>query len=125
MNQLFKKRIIVEKSCLLDLFSICNHPQCGCARDRDDIKMYSVGAAVVVSGTCTNSHDFHWSSSSKVGSGKKKMFVINIITACYVLLCGLNIERVCNFLLLVREEFPKILLKRNENTWLGQDWGQP
>ena len=109
MDHLLKKRVMVDKSCLLDLFLICNHPGCGCPRDRDDIKMYTVGAALVVSGTCTNSHDFHWSSSSTVGKGKKKMFEINIVTASYVLLCGLNIERVRTLLLFEREEFPTIV----------------
>ena len=89
------ERVIVDKKLLLELFEVCQHPGCGCLVDRDDVKMHTVGAAISISATCTNSHTFKWSSSAKVGHGRRVMFVINIIVACYVLLCGLNIERVC------------------------------
>ena len=88
------KRVIVEKELLLNLFTVCNHPGCGCAIDRDDVQMCTVGAAIIITATCDNSHTFKWSSSTKVGDGKKRMFLINILLASYVVLCGLNIAQV-------------------------------
>ena len=90
------KRVIVEKELLLDLFTVCNHPGCGCTIDRDDVQMSTVGAAIIITVTCDNSHNFKWRSSAKVGDGKKRMFLINILLASYVVLCGLNIAQVSN-----------------------------
>ena len=86
--------MIVEKELLRDLFTVCNHPGCGCVIDRDDILMSTIGAAIIITVTCDNSHNLKWSSSGKVGEGKKRMFLINILLASYVLLCGLNISQV-------------------------------
>ena len=89
------ERVIVEKELLLDLFRVCTVPGCGGAIDPDDVHMVSVGAAINITATCTQSHTYKWSSSSKVGQGRKQMFTINILLATYVLLCGLNISQVC------------------------------
>jgi hypothetical protein len=89
------KRVIVEKELLLDLFTVCNVTGCGCVTDRDDVQMSTVGAAVIITVTCTNSHTFKWSSSPKVGDvPRKQMFLINILLASYALVCGLDIGQV-------------------------------
>ena len=84
----------MDKDLLLGLFRICNHDGCGCIVDSDDVNVTTVGAALIITATCANSHAFKWCSSPKIGQGKRQMFVVNIVIACYVLLCGLNIDRV-------------------------------
>ena len=88
------KRVIVEKDLLLNLFTVCNHPGCGTLIDRDDIQVITKGAAVSIRAICSNSHENKWDSSSKVGESKKQMFLINILLAAYVVLCGLDISQV-------------------------------
>ena len=88
------KRIIVETDLLLELFSVCKHPGCGSAIDRDNIQVKTTGAAVGINATCNNSHENTWSSSSKVGEGKKQSNLINIEMAAYTLFSGLNISQV-------------------------------
>jgi len=92
-----KKRVIVEKDLLLKLFQVCNVPGCGSLVDEDDIKMTTLAAAVSVTATCCNSHTYHWSTSTKVGEGKKQKFLINVLLASYTLLCGLNISQVVEY----------------------------
>ena len=64
--------------------------------DRDDVRIISSGAAVTVHAKCLDYHNFVWSSSSKVGEAKQQMFLINIIMAVFIVLCGLDISQVCN-----------------------------
>ena len=89
-----KKRVITETELLLDLFRVCNVVGCGSITDRDDIKLSTVGAAVIIEATCLNNHTYKWSSSPKVGCGRKQMFLINILLATYSLVCGLDIGQV-------------------------------
>ena len=95
-------RVIVETDLLLELFSVCKYPGCGCAVDSENIKVTRVGAALKVKATCNDSHDYLWSSSSKVGQGKNQMYLINILLAVYTLLSGLNIAQVSNNVLTVQ-----------------------
>ena len=90
------KRVIVERDLLLKLFSVCKYPGCGCAVDSENVKVTRVGAALKVKTTCNDSHDYFWVSSSKVGQGKKQMYLINILLAVFTLLSGLNIAQVSN-----------------------------
>ena len=87
-------RVIVETDLLLELFSVCKYPGCGCAVDSENIQVTRIGAALRVKATCNDSHENVWSSSSKVGEGKKQMYLINILLAVYTLLSGLNIAQV-------------------------------
>ena len=88
------KRVIVEKDLLINLFKVCKTPGCGSVIDRDDIQVTTKGAAVSIRAICSKSHEHKWDSSSKVGESKKQMFLINIILAVYVVLCGLDISQV-------------------------------
>ena len=90
------KRVIVEKDLLLNLFTVCNHPGCGSFIDRDDVQVITKGAAVSIRTICANFHEYKWDSSSKVGESNKQMFLINILLAAYVVLCGLDISQVLN-----------------------------
>ena len=62
--------------------------------DRSNINILSIGAAVRVKVLCNASHDFTWDSSSQVGEGKKKCFIINLYLAMFTLFTGLNISQV-------------------------------
>ena len=62
--------------------------------DRDDIKVTSIGAEVTVQSLCADSYHFIWNSSAKVGESMHQMFLINIIMAAYIVLCGLDISQV-------------------------------
>ena len=79
---------------LKNLFSVCRHPGCGSAIDQDNIRVKTTGAAIRMDGVCNNSHDNTWSSSKKVGEGKKQYNVVNVEMAAYTLFTGLNISQV-------------------------------
>ena len=79
---------------MLELLSVCMHPGCGYPTDKEDIYVSMTGAAMTVNATCFNGHSFKWNSSTEVGQGKRKKFLINILLATYALLCGLNIGQV-------------------------------
>ena len=87
-------RYLVDKSSLLQLFRVCNKPNCGALVDPTEVQLIETGAAINVKATCLENHDQEWSSSSSVGEGHKKMFTINILLAAYTLFCGLNISQV-------------------------------
>jgi hypothetical protein len=74
-----KKRVIVEEEQLLQLFKICRQPNCGSAIDPTEIKLCRTGAALQITATCNNSHVEKWSSSSTIGAGHSKLFVINLL----------------------------------------------
>ena len=93
----YAKRVICETDLLLYLFTVCKVPLCGSLIDRDNVKVYQKGAAITVNTTCNNSHQSSWSSSKKVGEGRKKSNVINIEMAAYTLFSGLNITQVQRF----------------------------
>ena len=84
----------MDKDLLLTLFSVCNKQGCGVHVDRDDIRMTARGGAVSIVAPCSNSHEFKWSSSPKVGVARKQMFKIKVELASYVVLCGLDISQV-------------------------------
>ena len=90
----FPKRVIVDTDLLRELFSVCRHPGCNSAIDRDNIRVKTTGAAIRMDGICNNSHDNTWSSSKKVGEGKKKYNVVNVEMASYTLFTRLNISQV-------------------------------
>ena len=87
-------RFIVDKSSLLQLFRFCSVEGCGSIIDQEDITFHEVGAAVVVKYTCLQHHEQSWSSSSSVGEGHNKLYVINILLASFTLFCGLNLSQV-------------------------------
>ena len=79
----------------MDLFRVCNTPNCGSIVDSDDTKVTTAGANITVTATCLeNQHTQTWSSSSSVGEGHKRIFIVNILLAAYTLFCGLNISQV-------------------------------
>ena len=86
--------MIVDKDLLLMLFSTCQIPGCGSLVDKDDLKIKVEGAAVSIEATCVKSHEYKWSSSTKVGEHRRQMFRVNIELASYVVLCGLDISQV-------------------------------
>ena len=89
------ERIVVDKPSLLELFRVCSEPHCGSIIDQEDVSIITVGAAITVKTTCLqNHHQQTWSSSTTVGEGHKRQFVINILLAAYTLFCGLNISQV-------------------------------
>ena len=89
-----EERFLVEKSALLSMFRVCSVPGCGTVIDSEDVTVHTVGAAVIVKATCLQHHDLTWSSSSTVGDGHKKVFIINILLAAFTLFCGLNVSQV-------------------------------
>ena len=89
------ERIVVDKPSILELFRVCSEPHCGSIIDQEDVLILTVGAAVTVKTACLqNHHQQTWSSSTAVGEGHKRQFVINILLAAYTLFCGLNISQV-------------------------------
>lgn len=88
------KRVIVDETCLLQLFKVCQEPMCGSSIDVDDLKIIEVGAALKVAGVCLNGHHFTWESSQSLLEGRRKVYTINILMAAYTLFCGLNISQV-------------------------------
>ena len=100
----------MEQDQLLQLFHKCRRAGCTAAVDEDDIQINRTGAAIHVVATCNNSHVEHWMSSSTVGEGHSKLFVVNVLLvtsftvrcfssmiifqATFTLLCGLNIGQV-------------------------------
>ena len=87
----------MDKPALLELFRVCSEPHCGSIIDQEDVLILTVGAAINVTTSCLqNNHQRTWSSSTTVGEGHKRQFVINILLAAYALFCGLNISQVRN-----------------------------
>ena len=74
-----KKSVIVEEEKLLELFRVCKQPHCEAAIDPAEISLCRTGAALQITATCNNSHTEHWSSSSSIGEGRSRLFVINIL----------------------------------------------
>ena len=93
-KEVYDERLIVEKKSLLKLFEVCSTVGCGSLVDSEEIKFVKVGGAFKVKTTCLNNHVNHFASSSSIGDGKEKIFVINILLAAYTLFCGLNFSRV-------------------------------
>ena len=93
-KEVYDERLIVEKKSLLKLFEVCSTVGCGSLVDSEEIKFVKVGGAFKVKTTCLNNHVNHFASSSSIGDGKEKIFVINILLAAYMLFCGLNFSRV-------------------------------
>ena len=87
-------RVLVEKERLLQLFRVCSEPSCKALIDPQDVKYIEIGAAVNIHAVCLNNHSQTWCSSSTVGEGNKRMYVVNIVLAAFTLFCGLNISQV-------------------------------
>ena len=95
--EMMTDRFIVEKTSLQRLFRFCSVEKCGSIIDQEDVTFHKKGAAVVVKYTCLNHHEQSWSSSSSVGEGHHRFFVINILLAAFTLFCGLNISQASYF----------------------------
>ena len=95
--EMMTDRFIVEKTALVRLFRFCSVENCRSLIDPEDVTFHKKGAAVVVKYTCLNHHDQSWSSSSSVGEGHHRFFVINILLAAFTLFCGLNISQASYF----------------------------
>ena len=90
------KKAIVFLSTLLQLFSICRIANCGSYVEPQNIKVTSIGAMIRVKASCNNNHDTEWESSPCVGTGTKRIPVINVLIASFCLLTGLHIKQVAN-----------------------------
>ena len=52
------------------------------------------GAAVEVTMTCNEGHSEKWCSSQPIGSGRKAVYLINVLVIAYTFLCGINFEKI-------------------------------
>ena len=69
----------MEEDKLRSLFVVCKLPECRAAIDPDEVIFRYTGAALNVTATCNNNHTEHWDSSSSVGEGRAKHFIINVL----------------------------------------------
>ena len=69
----------MEEDKLRSLFVVCKLPECRSAIDPDEVTFRYSGAAVHVIATCNSNHTEHWESSSSVGEGHGKHYVINVL----------------------------------------------
>ena len=82
-NGVFLQRVIVDEDKLRALFTVCKVPDCGSAIDPTEVDIRYTGAAAHVTATCNSNHTETWDSSSAVGEGHNKRFVINILMVCW------------------------------------------
>ena len=89
-------KIVVYLPLLLDLFKVCKEPSFGSYIDPANRTVTYSGAMITIKGICNNNHQFSWSSSPTIGSGKSKVGAVNILIGTYAYTNGENVKKVLN-----------------------------
>ena len=93
-------KVIVYMTSLLSLFAVCRSPGCNSAVFPENIRVSYYGAMAEIKATCNADHTTFWQSSPTLGTGRKKVGVLNVLLAVYCLTTGLHISQARIFVLI-------------------------